>query len=281
MLHADGARRRRRHGLAAGLLALASPGLGLLYLGRPRWAFAVPLSLGGIWAAAAWSRVIFVPLGFAAVALLLLGIWLASIVAAVRLERRAPVAARARWQRWYVYLAFFGGSALLHAALMENRARVFGYDAFNYPSLSMLETMVWGDNFVCDTWRYRDRDPQRGEVVVFLPPRDPSRKYVGRVIGLPGESVQIENGVVSIDGKRLDEPYVRPENNRGLFPGDSTTRVPAGRYLILDDNRDNTVDSRMSGTVPRESFHGSVEFIWFSFSWRNGLRPERIGLRPA
>ena len=270
----------RRHALAAGLLGLASPGLGLLYLGRPRWAFAVPLALAGVWAAAAWSRVIFTPPGFAVAALLLPGIWLASIVASVRLARRTPAAALARWQRWYVYLAFFGGSALLHAALMESRARVFGYEAFYYASLSMLETMVWGDYFVCDTWRFRSRDPRRGEVVVFLPPQDPSLKYVGRVIGLPGESVQIDNGVVRIDGKRLDEPYVLPANNRGLFPGDSSTSVPAGRYFILDDNRDNTSDSRMWGTVPRENFHGSVEFIWFSFSWRNGLRPERIGLRP-
>jgi signal peptidase I len=270
----------RRPALVAGLLGLASPGLGLLYLGRPRWAFAVPLALVGVWAAAAWSRAIFAPPGFAVAALLLPGIWLASIVASVRLARHAPAAPPARWQRWPVYLAFFGGSALLHGALMENRARVFGYDAFYYPSLSMLETMVWGDYFVCDTWRFRGRDPRRGEVVVFLPPQDPSLKYVGRVIGLPGESVQIEDGVVRIDGKRLDEPYVLPANNRGLFPGDSSTSVPPGRYFILDDNRDNTFDSRMWGSVPRQNFHGSVEFIWFSFSWRNGLRPERIGLRP-
>ena len=267
----------RRNRLAAGLLGLASPGLGLLYLGRPRWAFAVPLALLLVWTAAAWSRVIFTPPGLAATALLLLGMWLASIVASVRLARRAP----AGWQRWYVYLAFFGGSALLHGALMQQRARVFGYEAFHYPSLSMLETMVWGDFFVCDTWRFRERGPQRGELVVFIPPRDPSLKYVGRVIGLPGESVQIESGVVRIDGKRLDEPYVLPANNRGLFPGDSSATVPPGRYFILDDNRDNTFDSRMWGSVPRENFHGSVEFIWFSFSWRNGLRPERIGLRPA
>jgi signal peptidase I len=278
MPRADGARPRR---LVAGLLALASPGLGLLYLGRARWAFAVPLALLLVWTAAAWSRAIFAPSVLAATALVLLGVWLASIVATLRLARRGPAAAPARWQRWYVYLAFFAGSALIHGALMHNRARVFGYEAFYYPSLSMLETMVWGDYFVCDTWRFRGRDPRRGEVVVFLPPRDPSLRYVGRVIGLPGESVQIEGGVVRIDGRRLDEPYVLPENNRGLFPGDSSTRVPAGRYFILDDNRDNTFDSRMLGTVPRENFHGSVEFIWFSFSLRNGFRPERIGLRPA
>jgi len=65
-------------------------------------------------------------------------------------------------ERWYLYLAFFTGSALLHGALIENHDRLFGYGTFRYRSLSMLETMVWGDYFVCDTWRYRSRGPQQG-----------------------------------------------------------------------------------------------------------------------
>ena len=260
---------------------MASPGLGFLYLGRPRWAFAVPLGLLLFWAGAAWSRIIFVPLAFAAVAIVLVGAWLATIVAAARIARRAAAAeSPAAWQRWYVYLAFFAGSALLHGLLMESRDRLFGYGTFRYPSLSMLETMVWGDYFVCDTWRYRGRGPQRGDIVVFRSPNDPSLRHVDRVIGLPGEVVQIRDGVVRIDGRRLDEPYVLAVNNRGLFPGDSSATVPPASYFVMGDNRDNSLDSRMWGSVPHDNLDGRVEFIWFSFSWRDGLRTARIGTRP-
>jgi signal peptidase I len=271
----------RRYALAAGLLNLASPGLGFLYLGKPLWAFALLLALSLVWAAGAWSRIIFAPFGFAAVALLLLGTWLAAIVAGVRIARRAPEAAPGRWQRWHLYLAFFAGSALFHGVLLENRDRLFGYETFRFPSLSMLDTLLWGDYFVCDTWRFAGRAPERGELVVFRYPPDPSLRYVKRVIGLPGETVQISRGAVRVDGRQLDEPYVQPANNLGLFPGDSTTTVPPASYFVMGDNRDNSFDSRMWGPVPRENLEGSVEFIWFSFSWKDGLRPGRIGMRPG
>jgi signal peptidase I len=83
-----------------------------------------------------------------------------------------------------------------------------------------------------------------------------------------------------VDGVRLAEPYVRPANNRGLFPGDSVSHVPEGSYFVLGDNRDNSYDSRVWGSLPREYLHGSVEFVWFSFHWPEGLRARRLGHRP-
>jgi signal peptidase I len=100
------------------------------------------------------------------------------------------------------------------------------------------------------------------------------------VIGLPGETVRVTDGEVRVDGTRLDEPYVLPANNRGLFPGNSVSYVPAGSYFVLGDNRDNSYDSRSWGPLPQAYLHGSVEFIWFSFHWPEGLRAGRLGRWP-
>lgn len=271
---------KSRNGTLAALLNVASPGLGFLYLGRPRWTIGTLALLPLLFALGAWTRIIFVPIGFAATGLALLGIWLASIFIAARMARRQTPAVLAGFQRWYFYAAFFGLSLLFHHSLMESRDRLFGYETFRFPSASMHETLLWGDCFISDTWRFRSSEPRRGELVVFRFPGDPERKHVKRVIGLPGETVQISDGEVRINGARLDEPYVLPANNRGLFPGNSLSQVPEGSYFVLGDNRDNSYDSRSWGPLPRAYLHGSVEFIWFSFHWPEGLRAGRLGSWP-
>ena len=269
-----------RNAALAALLNVAGPGLGFLYLGKPRWAFGTLAALPLLFALAAWSRIIFVPVGFAAAGLLLSGIWLASIFIAARMARRQPPAPLAAFQRWYVYAAFLGFSLLLHHLLIQNRDRLLGYETFRFPSASMQETLLWGDCFISDTWRFPGPAPRRGELVVFSSPGDPARKQVKRVIGLPGETVRITDGEVRVDGTRLDEPYVLPANNRGLFPGNSVSFVPAETYFVLGDNRDNSYDSRSWGPLPQAYLHGSVEFIWFSFHWGEGLRIGRLGTWP-
>jgi signal peptidase I len=164
--------------------------------------------------------------------------------------------------------------------LVESRARLFGYETFVVPSGAMAETLLPGDRFISNTWKYAHAGPERGEVVVFLYPQDPSIKYVKRVVGLPGETVRISDGEVSVNGVRLSEPYVLPENNRGLLkPTSLEYRVPENGYFMLGDNRDNSHDSRFWGAVPRENLHGSVEFIWWSYERSRGLKKERLGLR--
>jgi len=102
------------------------------------------------------------------------------------------------------------------------------------------------------------RRPARSDVVVFHYPQDESRDFIKRVIALPGESVEVRGGIVYVDGKALEEPYVR-EPASYAFPPET---VPAGQYFVLGDNRNNSSDSHVWGFVPEKNIVGKV---WFKY----------------
>ncbi|HVZ21351.1 MAG TPA: signal peptidase I, partial [Vicinamibacterales bacterium] len=116
------------------------------------------------------------------------------------------------------------------------------------------------------------RDIRRGDILVFKYPEDPNRDFIKRTIGLPGETVELRNKVVYINGKPLDEPYVH-----FLFPADGAestpfdvrqnygpVTVPPDHYFMMGDNRDNSEDSRYWGFMPRDYVKGKALFIYFS-----------------
>jgi len=108
---------------------------------------------------------------------------------------------------------------------------------------------------------YRFGEPERGEVVVFRFPQDPSRSFIKRVIGLPEETVILEGNTVIIknedhpDGFTLDEPYVASENGRSSR---MTVELGEGEYFVLGDNRKESADSRVWGNLPREFIVGKT-----------------------
>ncbi len=100
--------------------------------------------------------------------------------------------------------------------------------------------------------------PDRGDVIVFIAPTDTTRDFVKRVIGVPGDTVRIVNGVVFVNGNQLDEPYLVSKDNYSMSP----KRVPDGAYFVLGDNRRASDDSRKWGFVPAENIIGMA---WFSY----------------
>ena len=97
-------------------------------------------------------------------------------------------------------------------------------------------------------------EPRRGEVIVFRYPLDPTRDFVKRVVGLPGETVEIHRGTVKIDGVALEEPYLVGRDFSSLGP----TLVPQESYFVIGDNRNGSSDSRHWGPVPLENIVGKV-----------------------
>jgi signal peptidase I len=104
---------------------------------------------------------------------------------------------------------------------------------------------------------------ERGDIVVFWYPKNPEQSYVKRVIGLPGESVEIKNGKVFIDGHEMSEPYLSPTNNQGMA-NMTPTKVDSHYYFVMGDNRDNSSDSRIWGLVPEKYIYGKVFFRYWS-----------------
>ena len=108
------------------------------------------------------------------------------------------------------------------------------------------------------TSHYLFSTPERGDIIVFRYPQDPSRDFIKRVIGVPGDLVEIKNGVVYVNGKPLQEDYTAAPPNY-FQPAE---RVPEGEYFVLGDNRNNSSDSHVWGLVPEENIIGRA---WFSY----------------
>lgn len=102
----------------------------------------------------------------------------------------------------------------------------------------------------------------RGDVIMFLYPQDHSRMYIKRVIGLPGEKIEIKSGRIYINGAALDEPYVDLEYNRTGAKFSEET-IPEEHYFVMGDNRDNSSDSRAWGTLSKELITGKYYLTYW------------------
>ncbi len=104
--------------------------------------------------------------------------------------------------------------------------------------------------------------PKRGEVIVFRFPRDPSKDFVKRVIGLPGEEVEVKSGTVYLDGVALDEPYLTRQDNSSSPP----VQLKEDEYFVMGDNRRSSNDSRSWGPMPGANLRGKVWVVYWPFS---------------
>jgi signal peptidase I len=150
---------------------------------------------------------------------------------------------------------------------------------YRIPSSSMEPTLhcakpgAWceahfNDRVIANRLAYRFGNPKHGQIVVFRAPTDAcgiGGTFVKRLIGLPGDTVSESNGAVSVNGKRLDEPYVAARFRDNVS---GSWKVPKGQYFFMGDDRAHSCDSRTWGTVPRSSLIGPVLLTyWPPTSW--------------
>ena len=185
------------------------------------------------------------------------------------------------------------------AVILALFVRTFIVQAFKIPTGSMEPNLLIGDHLLVNKFVFAPTlsgaeqtvlpiDPiRRGDIIVFKYPEDPERDFIKRVIGLPGETLELKNKRVYIDNKPLDEPYVHyliPPGEEA--PPDFDVRVtygpvtvPAGHYFMMGDNRDNSQDSRYWGFLPAEYIKGKALFVYFSFGEEEGLSQLFSGIR--
>lgn len=233
----------------------------------------------------------------------------------VVLERR-----RSRLARWFDSWMRSIGMALVLFLIIKT----FFFEAFQIASGSMTRTLLTGDFLFVNKALYGAqipgtkarlpgfRLPERGDVIVFAYPRDPSQDYVKRVIGTPGDTVAMRHGRVWVNGRMLIEPYVQridPDNDvtspdfewqRQFYLARSEEDrrryhpqrdewgpllVPAGKYFVLGDNRDDSSDSRYWGFVDATAVKGRTLLVYFSYDrgthdalpWLTDIRWSRLG----
>jgi len=186
-------------------------------------------------------------------------------------DGKGRTASRGRTILEYVVLAVVAVAvALLIQAFLVKPYRI--------PSASMEDTLLIGDRVLVDRVSWRFAQPARGDIVVFHPPFD-GPVLIKRIIGLPGDEISLSGGFVYVNGRRLDEPYVRridgrqepsePFSNGLPWSLQEPYKVPADSYFVMGDNRTDSGDSREFGPIKREQFVGRA----FAKYWP----PGRIG----
>ncbi|MFM7440942.1 MAG: signal peptidase I, partial [Snowella sp.] len=149
------------------------------------------------------------------------------------------------------------------------------------PSSSMEPTLLINDRLIIEKISYHLHDPKRGDIVVFNPTKALQERnfkdaFIKRVIGLPGDTIQVKNGIVYVNGGALSENYIaqKPEYNYG------PVTVPPGQYLVLGDNRNNSYDSHYWGFVPKDKFVGRAFVRFWPFD-RLGMLDQQSGEQPS
>jgi signal peptidase I len=122
--------------------------------------------------------------------------------------------------------------------------------------------------------RFLFQAPHRGEVIVFRFPREPSRDFIKRVIGVPGDTVEVTAGQVFLNGVKVDEPYIA-DPGKNDYP---RTVVPPGNYFVLGDNRNNSYDSRVWGFLPQENIIGKAMVSYWPLDSLGGVGNHGINL---
>ena len=122
-------------------------------------------------------------------------------------------------------------------------------------------------------------DPQHGDVIVFEFPEDTTKDFIKRIIGVPGDVVEMKDKVLIRNGEQLVEPYIK-HTDPGMQPRRDNfgpITVPAGKYFVLGDNRDESYDSRFWGFVDKEKIRGKAWVIYWSWDGPSDIRFNRIG----
>lgn len=156
-------------------------------------------------------------------------------------------------------LAVTHGEQALLGVLLAVAVTLFVMQGFCVSGACMQPHLYTGERVLANKLVYHLSSPRRGEIVIFEYPKDPTQIYVKRVIGLPGETVAIQNGFVSINGRRLAEPYKTYDAHGDMDP----RLVPKSQYFVMGDNRDVSDDSRYWGELPRYDIIGkAVACYW-------------------
>ena len=137
----------------------------------------------------------------------------------------------------------------------------FVYQPVRVEGTSMLPELRDQDRLFINKFAYHFESISRGDVVVFHYPRDPSKSYIKRIIALPGDTLDIDEGRVYVNGQRVDEPYV-PRRYRDTRSVPEMV-VPAGEYFVMGDHRSISSDSRDFGPVSRELIYGKAAFVYW------------------
>ena len=268
----EGKQRRGPSPWITALLTVLTPGLGHIYLGQARRGIILFVLV-----MIADTLLMFAMMGvlarfwmFAVSLGLLLGLWLYIMVDAIGRAYRMRDYPHEGYNRWTTYAGAFVLACIIFAApcVYAVHANASGQLlVLNAVTPSMEPTLRVGEYFLADATYYRSRAPSRGDVAVYLHPKQAHLYYIKRIVAVEGDRIAIKGGRAVVNGMMVEEPYLDVAVADGRFANMPEVRVPAGHVYVLGDNRSNSVDSRDSvahGAVPVGNLIGRVTDIAIS-----------------
>lgn len=186
--------------------------------------------------------------------------------------------------------------AIITALILAMLIRAYIIQAFKIPSGSMTPTLLIGDHILVNKFLYGTKipfsgkrvfmfkKPERGDIMVFKCPENPSKDFIKRVVAVEGDVIESKNKIIHVNGSKVNEPYARHTDSSmrpmGIEPRDNfgPVIVPKNKYFVMGDNRDQSYDSRYWGYVDIKDVKGKALILYWSWdSEKNWVRFGRIG----
>ena len=272
----------------AGLLTFLAVGMGHFYTGEPKRGIILFL-VGQVLFIATMSCLLLPVLSLNIFVVLAIGLLytIYCLVDAVGIAKKSESDCQLRaYNKWYYYLAFWVCTAVVFQPLLDLFIKRNIVQAYKIPSASMMPTLFVGDLVLADKFIYGRKDPVRGDIIIFAYPLDIRQDFIKRVVAVGGDTIEIINKRVFLNGKELAEDYVMFQHSN-ILPGNISPRdnfgpvpVPEGTVFVLGDNRDNAHDSRYWGFVRKEEIKAKTMSIYWSWDKDNfGVRWYRLGIK--
>ncbi len=267
------------------MLSLIQPGLGQLYNGEIRKAlifYLLPLLF--VPAGVLCIHAEFIRVFLATYLLLALAYYFYAIVDSIKTAKIFKYQYEPnKFNNVYVYIGTYLLITIVSSSLSAVMKSNF-VQAFKMSSAAMEPTLLLGDHVLTDRSQSA-RKPNRGDLIVFEYPEDPTKDFIKRVVAVGGDTVEIRNKELLVNGKAVSEAYA-VHNEANMVPASENPRdnlssraIPEGEYFVMGDNRDRSYDSRFWGSVPKSRVKGTVKSIYWSWDKEKfAVRWDRVGV---
>ena len=258
---------KKRRPIIAFVLSLLTPGLGQLYNGQIKRATIFYLGMLSVVTILILSGLVSTFWGHIFVLAVAIAFFLFVMIDALHNATRLKEIRIRSYNRWYIYLII---SLISYFAIAPLIKSIVPFKGYKVPASSMQPTLFVGDYFIVDKAFYGNKEPERKDIVVFRYPVDPKKEFIKRVIGLPGDKIEIQGRQVIVNDQPLEENYVFTSHTASS-PTKHNVRdhfgpliVPDRKLFVLGDNRDHSLDSRFWGFVDISDLTGKALYIYWA-----------------
>ncbi len=254
---------KKRKPILALVLSLVTPGLGQIYNGQIKKGVSYLAGLDLAYIALSFLLLRFD--GLILYLLIMIGFILLILIDAVREAKRLEAIKLKSYNKWYIYLIVFLISNLAVVPLLRWSVRNNIAKAYKTPSSTMAPALLVGDHLMANMRIYKSHKPQRGDIIIFEFPKDPSKEFIKRVIAIEGEKVELVNDKIYINDKLLDDRWghysTKDHPDLDTF---GPVVVPKDSLFVLGDNRNNSMDSRHWGFLDIKKVKGKALYLYWA-----------------